>query len=223
MSVIAPAPGLGIQPQQSIPERIADVLRRDIVTAEIEPDAPIKQCHIAQRFGVSQAPVREALNQLIAEHLVVHYPNRGVRVAPLVAAELEEAQRLRIVLEAELVTAAAANFTVEDTVVAEAALTNIANAKSVSDLMEAHDAFHDAIYTPAGSPITLDIVRGLRGRCSRYLGFMWRHSGNAPLSSAEHQKLLDLVLAGKGGEAAAFLAPHIQGSTDAVLSCLAGD
>ena len=211
----------GISSTRSIPERIADMLRRDIVTAEILPDAPMKQSHIATRFGVSQAPVREALNQLISEHLVVHYPNRGVRVAPLVAAELEEAARLRIPLEGTLVKAAAAHFTAEDATVAETALEAIGKAANVGDLMAAHDAFHDAIYLPARSPITLDIVRGLRGRCSRYLGFMWKQSDYAPLSFAEHRQLLDLVLAGKGKEAAAFLKPHIEGSTKAILVSLA--
>lgn len=220
MSLIASSPRLGIQSMQSIPERIADALRRDIVTAEIAADTPIKQSHVAAQFGVSQAPVREALNQLIAEHLVVHYPNRGVRVAPLVAGELEEAARLRIPLESTLVKLAAAHFTSDDAVSAEAALDDIGKAANVGDLMAAHDAFHDAIYMPARSPITLDIVHGLRARCSRYFGFMWKQSEKAPLSFGEHRQLLDLVLAGKGGAAAAFLKPHIEGSTQAILSSL---
>ncbi|MGJ3260851.1 MAG: GntR family transcriptional regulator [Rhodospirillales bacterium] len=217
----AAQPHIGLQPAPSIPERIADALRREIVTAALLPDAPIKQSHIASRFGVSQAPVREALNQLIGEHLVVHHPNRGVRVAPLVVSELEEAARLRIALEATLVAAAAANFSAEDEAVADAALERIGNAANVGDLMAAHDDFHDAIYVPAGSPIALDIVRGLRARCSRYLGFMWRHAAKAPLSFDDHRTLLDLVAAGDGAAAAAFLKPHIEGSTAAVLATLA--
>ncbi|MBO6520522.1 MAG: GntR family transcriptional regulator [Rhodospirillales bacterium] len=219
---VAAAPSvLGIQPPPSIPERIADALRREIVTAELDPDTAIKQSHIAARFGVSQAPVREALNQLIGEHLVVHHQNRGVRVAPLDASEFEEAARLRIILEADLIATAATNFTADDEVVAQASLEAIGRAADVGDLMAAHDAFHDAIYLPARSPISLDIVRGLRARCSRYLGFMWKHSRKAPLSYDEHRKLLDWVAAGNGDAAASFLKPHIEGSTAAVLAALA--
>lgn len=212
---------IGIQTAPSIPERIADALRREIVTAELAPDAPMKQSHIAIRFGVSQAPVREALNQLIGEHLVVHHQNRGVRVAPLVADEFEEAARLRMVLEGDLIRKAAAAFTPEDAARGEAALSGIAASDNVGDLMSAHDDFHDALYVPAQQPITLDIVRGLRARCSRYLGFMWKHSNKAPLSHGEHRKLLDLVLVGQGDAAASFLKPHIEGSTTAVLAVLA--
>lgn len=211
---------IGIQRAPSIPDQIADALRRDIVTAEMEADAPIKQSHLAARYGVSQAPVREALNQLISEHLVVHYQNRGVRVAPLVAAEFEEAARLRITLETELVRAAAARFTDENRKVAEAELQRIGEAGKVADLMAAHDAFHDEIYAAASAPIAHEIVRGLRARCSRYLGFMWKRSANAALSYDEHRQLLELVAAGNGGAAAAFMKPHIEGSTAAVLACL---
>jgi DNA-binding GntR family transcriptional regulator len=222
MPVNTAFPGIGIQPSPSIPERIAAVLRRDIVTAEIDPDTAIKQIHIAQRFGVSQAPVREALNQLIAEHLVVHYPNKGVRVAPLLAAELQEAASLRVTLETELVRKAMVNFTDADAVVAETALDRIGKANNVGDLMAAHEAFHDAIYEPAGAPITLDIVQGLRARCSRYLGFMWKHSDKGRLSFSEHRKLLDLVLAGDADKTASFLREHISASTDATVTCLEG-
>lgn len=221
MPVPAAQSSLGIQQLPSIPERIADVLRREIVTAELAPDAPMKQSHIAIRFGVSQAPVREALNQLIGEHLVVHHQNRGVRVAPLVADELEEAARLRMLLEGDLIREAAGAFTAEDAARGEAALNGIAASDNVGDLMSAHDAFHDALYVPAQQPITLDIVRGLRARCSRYLGFMWKNSNKAPLSHGEHRNLLDLMLAGQGDAAAAFLKPHIEGSTAAVLAVLA--
>lgn len=212
---------IGIQQVPSIPDRIADALRRDIMTAELESDAPIKQSHLAARFGVSQAPVREALNQLISEHLVVHYQNRGVRVAPLVGAEFEEAARLRITLETDLVKAAAVRFADEHKMLAAAALGNIGEAESVGDLMAAHDAFHDAIYTAAASPIAHEIVRGLRARCSRYLGFMWKRSANIALSHDEHRQLLDFVVNGDGQSAADFMKPHIEGSTAAVLSCLA--
>ncbi len=220
MPSAAARPQIGLQPAPSIPERIADALRREIVTAELLPDTPIKQSHIASRFGVSQAPVREALNQLIGEHLVVHHPNRGVRVAPLVVSELEEAARLRIALEASLVAASAENFSAEDEAAAGATLERIGKAADVGDLMAAHDDFHDAIYAAARSPIALDIVRGLRARCSRYLGFMWKHGAHAPLSFDDHRALLDLVVAGDGDAAAAFLKSHIDGSTAAVLATL---
>ena len=139
------------------------------------------------------------------------------------AFEFEEAARLRITLETDLVRAAAARFTDDDKALAMAALENIGDAENVGDLMAAHDAFHDAIYVAAESPITHEIVRGLRARCSRYLGFMWKRLANAALSHDEHRQLLEFVSSGDGQAAADFMKPHIEGSTSAVLACLAAE
>ncbi|MEX0694801.1 MAG: GntR family transcriptional regulator [Rhodospirillales bacterium] len=205
---------------QSISERIADILRMEIISAEIEPDASIKQSHIAERFNVSQAPVREALCQLTAERFLVHQANRGVRVAPLVAAEVLETAQLRITLESELVAAACKRFGVEDEKNVALALKKNAAARTVSELLKANDAFHEALYAPAGRPITLEIVCRLRARYARYLGFMWKHSGHAAASLKEHEELVALIRSARNADAAKLLRQHIQASTDAILTCL---
>ncbi|MDP4796303.1 MAG: GntR family transcriptional regulator [Rhodospirillales bacterium] len=207
----------------SISERIADVLRREIVSAEVEPDAPIKQSHIAARFNVSQAPVREALGQLTAERYLVHQANRGVRVAPLVAAEVLETANLRITLESELVEAACGRFTIDDEMRIAAALKKISKARKVYDLLCANDEFHAALYTPAGRPIALELVSQLRARYSRYLGYMWKHSAHATASLEQHHELVALMKSGKKSKASDFLRRHIHASTDAIIACLEHD
>jgi len=208
---------------RSIPDRIADVLRREIVSADIDPDVPIKQSHIAARFNVSQAPVREALGQLTAERYLVHQVNRGVRVAPLVAAEVLETATLRITLECELVKAACGQFTDSDEQHIAAALSDIKNAHTVFDLLSANDAFHTVIYRPAKRPIALELVNQLRARYSRYLGYMWKHSSHATSSLEEHHELVALMRSGQQDKAAHLLRRHIQASTDAIIACLEHD
>jgi DNA-binding GntR family transcriptional regulator len=210
----------GMNVAQSISGRIADILRMEIISAEIEPDTPIKQSHIAERFNVSQAPVREALALLTAERFLVHEANRGVRVAPLLQAELEETASLRMTLECDLIVAACKHFTGEDEKHVAAALKKNAAAGSVFELMKANDAFHEALYTPANQPITLEIVCQLRARYARYLGFMWKHSGHAQASLKDHKELVALIRSGQKGDASKFLRKHIQASTDAISSCL---
>ncbi len=205
----------------TIAERIAADLRRRILGAEIAPGTPIRQGHIAADYGVSQAPVREALGLLAAEELVDYHPNRGVRVAALDPGVVAEISALRLALETELAGLAAGNFTAEDRVAAEAALAAIADAGDAGDLLAGNDAFHTAIYRPAGRPITLDMVRRLRARYGQYLGYMWTHSAHAPASLAEHRYLLSLMIGGKGEAAVRTLRRHIAASTRAILDCLA--
>ena len=149
----------GLEPRQSISGQIADRLRADILSAAIGPDQPLKQDHIARRFGVSQAPVREALKQLVSERLVVAQVNRGVRVAPLDRNEVEETAALRLRLELDLIESAATNFKVEDVERAAKVLNAISGETGVSKLMRANDEFHEIIYRPANRPVTASSVR----------------------------------------------------------------
>lgn len=214
------SPNVETMTRRSISEQIADALRREIVAADIAPDAPIKQSHIAKRFNVSQAPVREALGQLAAERLVVHHANRGVRVAPLIASEVEETAALRILLECDLVRAAAPLFTAADGAALQAAIDDVAAAVGVIDHLRANNAIHDAAFRPAGRPMALEMVQQLRARYARYLGFMWKYSTHAGVSLREHEELLTLLIARQGDAAANLLKRHIQASTDAVITCL---
>ncbi len=73
---------MNIRSIQSIPEQIAEQLRRDILSCRLEEDAPLREQRLSERFGVSRGPVRAALQQLAKEGLVIGVPNVGVRVAP---------------------------------------------------------------------------------------------------------------------------------------------
>ncbi len=195
-------------------------MRGEILSAAIGPDQSLKQDHIARRFGVSQAPVREALKQLASERLVISQLNRGVRVAPLDRNEVEETAALRLKLELDLIRSAAKKFDDSDMKRATEALDMISEAADVAELMRANDEFHEIIYRPANRPVTASVVRDLRRRYARYLGFMWQHSGHAPASLTGHRDLLDCLRRGKAREAGELLRIHIKASTDAILEAL---
>ncbi len=207
--------------RKSIAEEVAEHLRREIVTAAIEPGAPVRQDHIARLFGVSHAPVREALGQLAAEGLVVHAVNRGTRVAPLDRAEAAEIGELRGRIEPNLARQAAMSFTGDDDHRARLAIERMAAAgDDIAALMAANEEFHDIIHAAAGKPIAACIARQLRARYARYLGTIWRRSGHARTSYDEHIALLELLAAGDGRAAARSLTTHIQTTTKAMLALL---
>lgn len=62
---------------------VCEGLRRRILTLELRPGEPLDETQISRSFGVSRSPVREAINRLGAERLVVTLPNRGAVVAPI--------------------------------------------------------------------------------------------------------------------------------------------
>jgi DNA-binding GntR family transcriptional regulator len=75
-------------PPASRREQIVAHLRDEIVTGELPAGTQLKQDELASRFGVSPAPIREALRQLENEGLVEHFPNRGVFVTDISAEDI---------------------------------------------------------------------------------------------------------------------------------------
>lgn len=209
------------RPMATISEQIAEALRADIVTCRIRPGEALRQSAIAQHYGVSQAPVREALGLLASEELVEHQSNRGMRAARLRAERAEEIAAIRLSLETDLMRAAVGNLDDQSIARAEDAIDAATLAgDEVADLMRADRAYHQAIYRPAGRPITLDIVQRLRARNAQYLGFLWTHSSHAPTSRQEHIELLELMKAGRAEAAVDFLQRHIRASLVEILACL---
>lgn len=76
-------------------------LRNDILEGEIEPQSKLSIAVLAERYGSSAAPVREALSRLAAEGLVTRRGQRGYWAAPISAAEFVEVSRLREMLEVD--------------------------------------------------------------------------------------------------------------------------
>jgi DNA-binding GntR family transcriptional regulator len=211
-----PEPSL-VASRKSLPEEIAALLREEILDGVHPPQAWLRQEHLAQRFGTSQAPIREAFRRLEADGLTVAVPNRGVRVAGLDLAEAEEIGALRLSLEPDLAARAADRRREIDVAGARSAIAAMGRAHDPGELMAANARFHDAVYRAAGRPLTLDLVWRLRGRFERYLRLMWRVTGHAALSNEEHEAMLALLLEGQAKAVRQAMGRHIEGSTAEIL------
>jgi DNA-binding GntR family transcriptional regulator len=82
--------------------QVAEQIREMIVRGMLAPGVHLSQADLAESFGVSRFPVREALKLLAAETIVVHDLNRGFFVAALSSAEARQLYRLRQLVETEL-------------------------------------------------------------------------------------------------------------------------
>jgi DNA-binding GntR family transcriptional regulator len=94
----------------NIHEAVVDGIRDMILSGQLKPGDWLRQDQLAETFGVSAMPVREALRQLEAEGLVVLHRRRGAAVATLSVSECEEIYRIREALEALAVQWAAENL-----------------------------------------------------------------------------------------------------------------
>src|SRR6478752_7016094 len=96
------------------PDLIAETLRDEILRGAIPPGAALRQEELAERFGVSRLPVRDALMRLETQGLVHVYPNRGAFVISLSAEEVREIYEMRLLLEGDILERAVPRMTEED-------------------------------------------------------------------------------------------------------------
>lgn len=135
------------------PRIILGELRRLILAGEAPPGTVIPLREVAELFGVSHIPVREALATLIGEGLVTHAPRVGYTVARLTATELREIYVVRQTLESASLAAAATRATACDRATLADANSLLEQALRDDDAVAYHRhsrAFHTALTRPSG-------------------------------------------------------------------------
>ena len=155
---------------KTLRQEVYDQLRDKIISAEILPGQTISLRELAQKFGVSLMPVREALWQLESERIIVIESNKRIRVNTLTAKEMEEALRLRLMLES---TAAerACDLRPEEAVPKVKSLleTMETSVDRPRIFMRRNTQFHFSIYSYADSPLLLEIINRLWARVFPYV------------------------------------------------------
>lgn len=190
--------------------RIADSIGERIITGALQPDAPLRQDHVARQFNSSHVPVREAFRQLEAQHLVVARPRRGVRVAPLDTKSVKEIAEMRAALEVVALRNAVPKLTSAHLARIELALIEGDNAETIEDFETANRAFHHALVLPCAMPRLLANLDGLQLANSRLVFAMARSAGWRPRSNQDHRLILQALRSRNVDQACNLLARHIQ-------------
>jgi len=154
---------------KTLRQEVYDQLRDKIISAEILPGETVSLRGLAQKFGVSLMPVREALWQLESERIIVIESNKRIRVNTLTAKEMEEALRLRLLLESTAVERAC-ELRPDGAIpkikgLLEAMETSLDRPKIY---MRRNTQFHFSIYSYADSPLLLEMLNRLWARVFPY-------------------------------------------------------
>lgn len=156
-----PSATKGSRRARSLRSVVAEGVRDAIMAGEYPPGSPLGEVELAERFGVSRGPVREALIQLEREYLVRSYPNRGVFVATLTEHEFDERIKLRSVLEPLALAAARDRMTPEKLAQIENLLQRLSDVASTGDqaaYVACDYEFHLAIWEISGSTLLRDML-----------------------------------------------------------------
>jgi DNA-binding GntR family transcriptional regulator len=192
-------------------EAVLSELRRAIVTGELRPGEQVLQDALAERFGVSRVPLREALKILEGEGQVIYRPHRGYFVAELDLDDLREVYRIRDLLESEAVRVAVPQITEAELAALAAALDDVERASAAGDLArmaEANRRFHFGLIEAAHLPRLSRLVRVLWDATDVYRSLYYADEGHRDTVHDEHRAVLDAVLAGSAERAVDLLRAH---------------
>ena len=168
-------------------------LRSDILTGVLAPGDQIVQESLAERYGVSRVPLREALKTLETEGQVVYHPHRGYFVAELSVADLLEVYRLRALLEAEAIRVAVPTLTDEDVQVLADLVVDIDAAGDGGDLIAmtaANRRFHFALFDAAAMPRLSRLLRQLWEATDAYRALYIQTPANRERVAGEHAAMV---------------------------------
>ena len=192
--------------------RVAEQLEALVLSGELLPGARLDERALAQRFGVSRTPVREALRQLASGGLIELRPNRGAFVAEVTAERLEEMFVAMAEMEATCARLAAMSMTPIERRGLQRLherMGALAETGDVEGFRLANETFHALIYAGAHNSLLEEATTSLRRRVAAYRRAQFRTAGRLPHSHAEHDAVVKAVLAGEPARAHAAMLQHV--------------
>jgi DNA-binding GntR family transcriptional regulator len=201
--------------RQSLRQQVAHALRAALVAGDMRPGVLYSAPLLAEKFGVSATPVREAMLDLASEGLVEAVRNKGFRVTDLSDKELDEITQIRMLIEIPTVGDVARRCDADMASAVEALreeareMEALAVERDLIRYVEVDRQFHLSLLALAGNSYLVEVVRQLRARSRLYGLHALADSGQLAASAHEHELLVDLVLAGDVEGATTLMHQHI--------------
>lgn len=202
-------------------QTIYEELRAEISAGVLRAGSPVREVALADRFGVSRTPVREALRRLQHDRLLVPGA-RGLQVREVDPQEVVQVYDMRILLEAEAAREAARAHTPADLVLLEGLIARDRSLVDPADQLRAqtNTEFHAALWQATHNRVLQDLLQRLTLHLVRTPHSTLSAPGRWEQALDEHEQLVRAVTAGDGVTAARIAAEHMGRAREIRLSLL---
>ncbi len=200
-------------------ERILDILRDAIVSGDLKPGQTLVETELAARFGVSRAPLREALQILNNEGLVETIPYHGTTVRRLTRTDIEELYSLRSVLETFAVRRIIAHNSAENIEVLRKLYDDMLAAAEAGDLALVNSidrAFHDTLLELSQHSLLLSTWNVVSMRVRQVMALLNRRNSDLRTIAYNHLPIIDAIADNDEERAAALIQKHVAASGDLI-------
>ncbi|MCR4283404.1 MAG: GntR family transcriptional regulator [Bauldia sp.] len=177
-------------------------LKRGLISGAFRPGQPLVIRTMAESYGISTTPVREALQRLVAERLLVMQPNRSIAVPLLSIAKFTELYRVRCALEGLAAELAAAHIQAKHLQRLEKLLQEIETTIAERDsrgYLSLNEKFHFLIYERAESPLLLELIQDRWSQVGPFFNELFEDTDYLPHANEHHVKIVAALRAGDAG------------------------
>lgn len=183
-----------IERHQTLREKILESIRDAILKGTLRPGERVSEPELAERFGISRTPIREAFRQLESEGYLVVIPRKGAVVASLSERDVEEFYSIKSILEGYAARMAAERMAPRDIERLEAInekLEQIAAAGDIKAFFRVHNEFHDLFIKASGNDKLGELINQLMLKFNRLRLASLAQPGRMGISVQEHRKIID--------------------------------
>ncbi|MGI6083777.1 MAG: GntR family transcriptional regulator [Limnochordia bacterium] len=199
---------------------LADLLREQIVSGELAAGTHLTISGVARKYGVSHMPVREALQRLSGEGLLVMNPHRGARVRSIDAQFVRNIYDLRGVIEGMLGRLSVAHLReadLEQGFCIHRALCEAVRNEDVPEVLDLNREFHHLIYRRSGNPEAVALFE----QYSALIASIRRRYGFSPQRlidiTVQHERILEMMRQTETSEIEELLRTHCEGARNDLL------
>lgn len=192
---------------------IAVALRREIESGRLPPGSILKQELLAERFGVSRQPVRQALDRLLSSGLLNRRPDRSLAVAGLTEEQARELAEIRGALETMALRGALSMLGDSDLRKARRLNEDLVEEEDPATLEELDVAFHRTLYGRCGNARLLSLIDELRRESRRAYLRQPKGSDERVILHAEHRAIIEACARRNEAAALQALSNHLQMTT----------
>ena len=206
----------------SLSDQLAAQIRTAIHNGDYVPGQRLVERKLAEIYGVSHIPIREAFRELAEEGLIEKLPRRGARVVSLSEKDLEEISSLRTLLEQFVVVRVQEHWTAEREAELRGLVAQMVEAAKREDttlLFQLDQRFHEQLWEYADHQLLLNISSQLRSRISGFLA-----AANSALAQQDelthahsHGLLIDAIASQDSARASRAMADHIASARERIV------
>ena len=183
-----------IERHQTLREKILETIREAILKGNLRPGEKVAEPELAERFGISRTPIREAFRQLESEGYLTVIPRKGAVVAALSERDVQEFYAIKSILEGYAARLAAEKLSDKELEKLEGVndkLKQLAADGDVKAFYRVHNEFHETFLRAADNSKLYELIQQLGLKFSRLRMASLSVEGRMAISVEEHEKLLD--------------------------------